>query len=654
LFRLLRPFHQDAPVGTTMTLAIQPFQVLGSGTDAWLGDSVAAAVREELAGFVDFFVPPVVSSYDSLAVLVTGTAEATGDRLRLTLTADPRRPAARLIADSLLGNKLDWRRLADSLAFRLVQNLFRQELADDHWLPRAAIPEGSLGLALWLQAEQFFSRANWDEASRAYRLAEQTDPSCYLCSFRLLDIGRWLDVEFDSTRIRRLEKAIDRFPRHYQSLIHAAAAQLPERLDTLKQAAGDYPGFFLVPFEYGDELFHRGPLYGISRSEARAQFEQALGLWPHFGPGWEHLAWLQLSEGDSASVAAALGSLNKSPATTGFSKSLRVMLLLGQVWKFSSVPSARETSRQVLRDPEIAANRDAAAGARLLMTTDAPLGAVEFGRMLAAAGWAARSDVVRGGLLGQLFGFAALGQLDSMRAVGTRLDGVTTDGSLPLLAWELEAVLRTFDPETAFRNDTGVTRALRTYASAGATEPVRHRAAWMLGLVAARAGDTAAATAVHRLLAGRPASERMLRILDATVRGAHRNPAHALAVLPPMPSIGVMPGRDEDPLEDAVVRLSKAEWQEQSGDTAGALSTLLWHEHLWVIGHLTGDPQPGELGWAVGTLARWHRVRLFGAATSVATRCADLKAIQRRWKDGQPPFAARADSAVALARGVCQ
>ncbi len=655
VLRLMRPPRPEAPAGVTMTLAIARFEVLGAAGAPGVGESVAAAVREALAGFVDFFVPPRGSSDDTLAVRVTGTAETVGDRLQLTLTArDPRRPATQLIGDSLSGNSRDWHRLADSLALRLVRNLFLAESTTDRWLPRGAIPEGSRGLALWLNAEQYLARADWEKAERAYLDAEAADTTCYLCSFRLHDIDRWLDYEHDSTRIQRLGKALGKFPPHYQRLIHAALAPLPGRLDTLAQAARDYPDFFLAPFEYGDELFHRGPFFGMSRSDAQEHLERAVNLRPWFGPGWEHLAWLLLSEGDSAAVATALDSLNNRPASPGFSKSLRVLFLLGQAWKFFPPDVARGISRQVLADPQIKANKDAAAGARLLMTTDAPFGAVEFGRLLAAVDWPARSGAVRGGLLGQLFGFAALGRLDSMRAVGTRLNSSTKDRALPLLAWELEAVLRLFDPDSSVQTDPDVIRALDTYASGGVSVPLRNRAAWMRGLLSARSGDTAGAAAMRRLLAGRPASARKLRILDALILASHGQPVRALAALPQMPSIPNMPGQDDGPLEDVVVRLLRAEWQEQSGDRAGALATLLWHEHLWTIGHLTSDPQPGELGWAVGTLARWRRVPLLGPADGIATRCAELRAIERRWKYGQAPFARRADSAGGTAKRVCQ
>lgn len=650
-WRLLHsPAPSRPPPGSTATYFIAPFAVLSG--NASLGDSAASAVREALTGFIDFFVLPPGAAPDSIAVRVSGTAAATGPHLRLQLTArDPRQPAGRLITNSAVGNLQDLRVLADSLAVGLVRTLYADASAGDQLLPSGAIPESQQGFALWLKAEQYFANDNWDAAEQAYMQAEAADSTCYLCAFRLLDIDRWLD-HHHAGELAKVERALDRFPPHYQRLIRAANTPLPGRLDTLRMAAEAYPNFFLASFEYGDELFHRGPLYTMSRSTARPQFERAVNRWPHFGPGWEHLAWLDLSEGDSASVGMALERLKDRKTTSGFSASLLVLLSLGQAWKFYPPDYARAFSRQVLADPRIAADKDAVAGARLLMTTDAPVGAVEFGRLLTTVAWPARSDAVRGGLLGQLFGFAALGRLDSMRAVGLRLEQRTTDRALPLLASELEAVLRLFDPDSSLRSDTGITRALTPFAE-DPTPSIRYRAAWMLGLVAARSGNAAGAVEAQRRLAGKPGTRRLLQILDATIEGIHRNPARGLAALPPMPILDSMPESNEDPLEDAVVRLSRAEWQEAQGDKTGALATLLWHEHLQVIGHLATDPQPGELGWAVGTLARWRRSRLFAPAEWGTARCGDLRAVQRRWSHGQAPFAARADSVAQLVRRKC-
>ena len=412
-----------------------------------------------------------------------------------------------------------------------------------------------------------------------------------------------------------------------------------ELLCTLALAAG--PGnFFLASFEYGDELFHRGPLYGHARIEAKAPLERAALLQPRFGPGWEHLTWLLLSEGDSISAEAALDSLLGLPSgpAGGFSAAMRVFLRLGYHWRFLSADSARAFSRGVLSDPEIAGSEDAVAGGRLMMTADAPRGAVELGGLITRA-WRGRDDALREGLLAQLFGYAALGRLDSMGATGPRLEAQFPDRSLPLLALELEATLRVFDPDTAVRRaPPALLGALDSYSTVSST--LAARAALASGLLAVRSGDSIRARVAEDVLALGPVS--LGAIFRAAVLGFRGNARGALEALPALP--GLEDARSHDaPLSDAIVRLLRAEQFERLEDFGSARKTLLWYEHLQTVGRGTGDPTPGEMGWALGTLARWRLANLRGV--SIRERCSAYRAVARHWSDGMAPFKSRADSA---------
>ena len=627
-----------APRGA-VSIAVAAFRP-DSGSTGRFADSVSAALRVALE-YPDFYVLPAGAPPDSALVQVTGFIDETGGRVRL------RAHWTSGIASDTVGKEgalADWGEVVESLSLGLAHSLWTRDSVADDWLPVNALPANQRSFDLWLRAEQFLAQARWEEAHDAYTSAEAADSACLLCSFRLLDVGRWLDKPHSAQRLVRLEAGIGRFTPPYQRLIHAALADLPERLDTLGQAAAEARNFFLASFQYGDELFHRGPLHGRPRSDALAPLRRAVQLRPRFAPGWEHLTWILLSEGDSLEADAALDSLLGIPsASSGLAASLPVFLGLGYHWRFLPADSARRFSRRVLAIPGIAGRPEATAGARLLMTADAPRGAVEFGGMLATA-WPDRSDAVTEGLLGQLFGYAATGRLDSLRATGDRLGRQSTDPAYPLLAYELEALLRAFDPEPAVRSSPDpLRRMLDRYMVPAAFPPkLRERAAWASGLLAIRSGDSLSARIARESLG--PGDARLRALLAAADLAQRGDPAGALEALPAMPALDA-PGEPPDPLLDAAVRLLRAELLGRRGDYAGERSALLWYQHLQTIGPGTGRPQPGEIGWAAGTLARWRLAQMSVSTGTSKERCAAWAAVARNWSTGDPPFRARADLA---------
>ena len=614
-----------------------------SGSTRRFADSVSAALRLALE-YPDFYVLPAGATDSALVQVVGSVAEGDGS---VRLFARWRAGTA-FDTMSAAGARGDWDAVANQLALKIVRSLWGRDSLADTWLPVDALPSNDRSFSDWLRGEQLLTQARWDEADTAFQRAEHADSACYLCTFRLLDIDRWLGKDHSPRRLARLQEGLDRFTPPYQRLIRAALAPLPGRLDTLEKAA-EARDFVLASFQYGDELFHRGPLHGRSRSDAVEAFQHTVQLRPRFAPGWEHLTWLLLSEGDSLTASAALDSLLGIPAATrGFSASLPILLRLGYAWRYLTPDSARSFSRWVLRLPGISGQEEAAAGARMLMTADAPRGAVEFGGMLTTA-WLDRPDAVIEGFLGQLFGYAALGRLDSVRAIGDRLGRHTGDPGYPLLAYELEALLRAFDPESEVRTTPeALRRALDRYLVPEAFAPkLRERAAWASGLLAIRSADSTRARIAREILAQVPGPLRDL--LAAADSGERGNPDGALGLLPAMPPLDT-PG-EEDPLLDAAVRLLRAEQLGKRGNHAGERSALLWYQHLQTIRHGTGPPQPGEIGWAAGTLARWRLAQMSVSTGTSKERCAAWAAVARNWSTGDPPFRARADSAGRAARG---
>ena len=157
--------------------------------------------------------------------------------------------------------------LRDSISYRIVLGVWdRSPLAPS--LPMRALPHTTAGLVRFLEAEQLVAEERWQAADTAYKRAEQTDNTCWICSWRITEIDRWLGRQPDADRVYRVHLHADSLPALYRSLIRAP--QLPERqrLDTLRAAAEGTREIFLGWFQLGDEIFHRGPLAGHRRAEA--------------------------------------------------------------------------------------------------------------------------------------------------------------------------------------------------------------------------------------------------------------------------------------------------------------------------------------------------------------------------------------------------
>ena len=630
------------PVG--LTLEVEPFEVRGPSGSAFR-DSLTTALISALSGYPDLRVRPAGSRPGTRgAVRLSGvmTQAAGGLRLELRAAGGESGGVAGAAADA--PSRSGWGALVRQVTDSFLAEVWRGTLAGDKWLPLNALPRTGDGLSRWHAAERLYAEARWDEARDAYARIEAADSNCALCTYRLVDIDRWLGTEPDPQRFPRLNRHLDAFPPHYQEIIRAQQQSWPARYDSLLAAAGRYREFYLASFLLGDELFHRGPLHGHLRHEALEPLQHALDLRPDFAPGWEHLGWVLLSEGGAVETRRALDSVPVERAGAGLSYALRMMLQLGYLWRFGREPEAATATGARLRLPVVAGDYRTTSGGRMMMTVDAPVGAVGLGTQLAA--WRGKPEAVRAGLLARANGFAALGRIDSLRAVGLRLRQSAPAHSSALYALELEAVLTLAEPGDSVPAHPGLLAALETYASSGAeAEPLRQRAAWMLALLSLRAGDSAAAaTYRHRLAVMGPGKTlgEEVDLFDFLRHGDTARAGRLLAGLPPSDLSRMAPV----PLEDAVRRLLHVAWLERSGAVGRAEQELRWHEHLQLDGFPTGDPQPGEAAWALGTLLRWRRAQILDhAAAGDLELCATYLAVARLWAGAEPRFAARARTA---------
>jgi hypothetical protein len=105
-----------------------------------------------------------------------------------------------------------------------------------------------------------------------------------------------------------------------------------------------------------------------------------------------------------------------------------------------------------------------------------------------------------------------------------------------------------------------------------------------------------------------------------------------------------------DPFYRTVLHLLRAQWLVEGGQWQSADRELLWYQNSDQATLPHFEPQAMEVDWAFGTLARWRRAQLADrSGTAREVLCPLYRDVARLWSDGEPPYAARAESARALA-----
>jgi hypothetical protein len=284
-----------------------------------------------------------------------------------------------------------------------------------------------------------------------------------------------------------------------------------------------------------------------------------------------------------------------------------------------------------------------------MMTCDAPRGAVEIGEAFQHLG---RADLEAPGLQAEVYGYIALGRHDSALAAGARLRSRSTNPAVPLFLAELPAALLladSADRATIAGAWPAAARALGSFLEAGegAHSPqFLRRAAWMLALVARRAGDTAAARHYRRLLDGERAPRPFSNLLDADAEARRGRPDVAISRSAWLLTFDSS-GQAGDPFFRSFLHLMRAQWYADQQEPLQAVRELRWHESndLRTVTYSDAPPEEGEMDWAFGTLARWRRARLLDGAPGDAEGCGCYAGVIRLWSGGEPRFAARAETA---------
>jgi len=621
-------------------LTVAPLALVGT-VPPMLKDSIQSALLRRLRGYPDFEVVTGGAGDDGFRLEAVLHAEGPGLRLETALkdhgrTVETWSPS--------VGSPGQWSLLVDSTSDALVRAVLTGPVKGDPWLPSEALPQSPASLQRFFDGERALAAGRWEEANAAYLEAERSDSSCLLCTFRLEDVSRWLAYPTDSARIRSLWAAADRFPAHYRALILASRLPIAERLDALEAATEQYRDFDLVWYRYGEELFHRGPLVGRLRSEALEAIRHTLRIRPEFIPGWNHLAWIAIAEGDSVEADSAMTQYQRlDSGSTGVSFAQLALVTAAFSWRFGDGP---RTTGQMAQDPRVASSNLLLAGPRWLLGFEAWRGALWFGHQFAAE--AGPVEMVRSGLVAVALADIALGQPDSARAALASLRERVPDDATALFAAGLPAVMALADADSLAPDVASAHAArLRRFLDRAAYRPaVRRAAAFLLGAVATAGGLAPDRNEAMAALAGGDelgAADRALLDLLQVARagGMGEVAAGADSILLRHPQL-----LDEQPATRTVMRFAASGWLARSNRIESAARTLRWVEHQDVNTLPAGAPIPAEIEWAFTTMARWREARLVDRPAGDRVRACRLDAlIAEAWSGGDATSRSRAAAA---------
>ena len=537
----------------------------------------------------------------------------------------------------IVGPRADWRFLAESLADRVFGAQLSSTDSLDRSLPRGVLPKNALGRSAFQRAEGAFARGRWREARAAYGEAAALDSTCWLCYWRHAEVGRWFDLEDDPTDRPRYLAHLKEFPDYYQKLIRAEALPLAARLDSLDALTKRSKDFLFGQFRYADERLHRGPLVGRPRREAMQSFQDVLKIHPGFVPALEHVAWLSVAEGDSTNAALALALVAPQVDPKDPSFATLAIVELAYAWRFLSRPEAERRTHELVRMAAAARIKDLDAGARYLAGFGAPHGELAFAEQLLPDPAFARSAG-----LARVLALVGMGRPDTALALAHQLAYRFPD--LEIFVAELAAALVLADVDSAAAAARWAeARPTLEGAADGAIgrSDWQGRARWMLATVdwAERRADP------HRAGWSGVPPEPLITLLRAQAAAARGAVDSALAATLAMTGIQ---GRDvRDPFFRAVLHLTRASWSVRGKHSLGAIGDLLWHENSDLHGYPTRDAQPAEIDWAFGPFAQWRLGELLvRTGQRREDACAAYRTVARLWSAGDPPYRARADSAV--------
>ncbi len=523
-----------------------------------------------------------------------------------------------------------------------------------------------------------FVHDEFKQAEDYFGLAVNADSGFALARWRMADARRWqADPSPKDIDLQRLfEEQADRLGTR-DSLLLGALVQTPgpAAFDRFEKVLEQLPNDAYAMLLYGDELLHRGPLWGVTLDSVETVLEAATLLNTGFAPAWDHLAQVRIRLGMEEEADAAVRRVEELASPASATNPLPMDMIWRHGWRERFDPVAADTSRLKLQE-----NAELLAFvARLVRYGDLPRAQFELGSALIEHPDTQPGDRLwHSGVNATGLALASLGWPDSASAAFSNAAREAPADEMPAAAlfadqWAVITVALGLEGFSAALAEEAAERLAGIANDTSAEGLHRARAAWTLAL---RAASSAGASGAAGTESDADTFERWRLLVESLADADDRIEPLALhlaavafsrddrwedaiaasRVLVAYDSVG----NTERPFARAAIYLTRGGWFEKAEEPDSAIAVWTWHLNTDLESVADRGVQAGEVDGAFGSHARLRIARL-ATRTSLATdradlrerACSEAREVVRRWEESEPALADEVTEAGQIVDTMC-
>jgi len=506
--------------------------------------------------------------------------------------------------------------------------------------------ENPQAFSTFLEADEQFLQGRFYEAEAYFGQAADADPEFVLARWRQADSRRWRagpspkDIELRELLKMHAERLGTRDSLLLSALVATPGPAAFEQFETVLERL---PNDAYATLLYGDELLHRGPLWGVTLDSAESVLESATQMNPRFAPAWGHLAQVRIRLGMEADAAVAVERLEALGRPASMTNPLPLDVIWGHGWLERFDPAAADANRAVL-EGEVGILSYVA---RLVRYGDLPRGQLALGTTLINHPETQPDDAMwHSGLNATGLAYASLGQPESSLTAFSEAAGLTSSAALFADQWAVIPVALGLEGSPMAAAMEAARRLTEIATDSGEQDVRRGRAAWTLALFSLSGDDFARWRSIVQAL---PDSDSVIaplvRHLEAVAYSRDERWQDAIDASRSLIAYDSV-GNTERPFARAAIYLTRGDWFEAAGQPDSAMAAWAWHLNTDLEGVAYRGVQAGEVDGAFGSHARLRIARLAhltgqesGRADLISRACSEAREVVRRWADSEPGLA---------------